>query len=258
MAALSEAAKGVGVMARRSSFSATFNGVRYLLFALGVLLLIGSSVKTDGQTSTDIPAFAWFCVVVGFPVPLLVLPFRFVAWLLRLFGIGKRKKQRSPKTFGKIPEASTCDSELSVARTPASKQSTSNNSLVVSRFVKGARYLLKSGCVVECLGFRGSKNRRAAFMDYGELEYWPKKRTEHSDYFLWNVIRLENGVEVCDRGKIRADYLASEQQAAEWAAMVKEREDGQRAYWAERKEKRERDAKRLAELEKLAKEKGWE
>lgn len=126
------------------------------------------------------------------------------------------------------------------------------------RFEKGAHYLLADGRVMECVGFRGNKERRAAFMDYGELEYWPQKRTEHADYFLWNVIRLDNGVEVCDRGRIRADHLASEQQAAEWAKMVKEREDGQRAYWAERKAKRERDAKRLAELEKLAKEKGWE
>ena len=83
-------------MARRGSFSATFNGVRYLLFALGVLLLIGANVKTDGQASDDLLAFAWFCVVVGFPFPLLVLPFRFVSWLLRLFGIGKRKPQAAP------------------------------------------------------------------------------------------------------------------------------------------------------------------
>lgn len=83
-------------MARRGSFSATFNGVRYLLFALGVLLLIGSSAKTDGQASDDLLAFAWFCVVVGFPFPLLVLPFRFVVWLLDLFGIGKRKPQAAP------------------------------------------------------------------------------------------------------------------------------------------------------------------
>ena len=41
-------------------------------------------------------AFAWMCVVIGFPVPLLVLPFRFVVWLLDLFGIGKRKPQAAP------------------------------------------------------------------------------------------------------------------------------------------------------------------
>ncbi len=79
-------------MARRGGFSATFNGVRYLLFALGVLILIGSKA----ETSSDVRAFAWLCVVIGFPVPLLVLPFRFVAWLLGLFGIGKRKPQAAP------------------------------------------------------------------------------------------------------------------------------------------------------------------
>lgn len=79
-------------MARRGGFSATFNGVRYLLFALGVLILIG----TKAEASSDVRAFAWMCVVIGFPVPLLVLPFRFVAWLLGLFGIGKRKPQAAP------------------------------------------------------------------------------------------------------------------------------------------------------------------
>lgn len=79
-------------MARRGGFSATFNGVRYLLFALGVLILVG----TKSEASSDVRAFAWMCVVIGFPAPLLVLPFRFVAWLLRLFGIGKRKPQAAP------------------------------------------------------------------------------------------------------------------------------------------------------------------
>lgn len=85
-------------MARRGGFSATFNGVRYLLFALGVLILIG----TKAEASSDVRAFAWMCVVIGFPVPLLVLPFRFVAWLLGLFGIGKRKPQAAPVSQMKV------------------------------------------------------------------------------------------------------------------------------------------------------------
>ena len=84
-------------MARRGSFSATFNGVRYLLFALGVLMLIGSCAKTEGRTSDDTLAFAWFCIAVGIPLPLLALPFRFVLWLLRLFGIVKRKPAPVPQ-----------------------------------------------------------------------------------------------------------------------------------------------------------------
>lgn len=79
-------------MARRGGFSAAFNGVRYLLFALGVLILVG----TKSEASSDVRAFAWMCVVIGFPVPLLVLPFRFVVWLLGLFGIGKHKPQAAP------------------------------------------------------------------------------------------------------------------------------------------------------------------
>lgn len=85
-------------MARRGGFSAMFNGVRYLLFALGVLILIG----TEAEASSDVRAFAWMCVVVGFPVPLLVLPFRFVVWLLDLFGIGKRKPQAAPVSQMKV------------------------------------------------------------------------------------------------------------------------------------------------------------
>ena len=86
-------------MARRGGFSATFNGVRYLLFALGVLLLIGSKA----EASSDVRAFAWMCVVIGFPLPLLsfvfrfvVAVFRFVVWVLGLFGIVKRKPQAAP------------------------------------------------------------------------------------------------------------------------------------------------------------------
>ena len=90
-------------MARRGSFAATLNGVRYLLFALGVLILIGSKA----EASSDVRAFAWMSVVIGFPVPLLVLPFRFVAWLLRLFGIGKRKPAPVPQVKVTVEWADT-------------------------------------------------------------------------------------------------------------------------------------------------------
>ena len=79
-------------MSRRGGFAATFNGVRYLIFVLGALILVG----TKSSTESDVRAFAWLCVVIGFPVPLLVLSFRFVEWILRLFGIGKRKPQAAP------------------------------------------------------------------------------------------------------------------------------------------------------------------
>ena len=85
-------------MARSGSFLATFNGVRYLLFALGVLLLFGLKANGKSGTSEELLGFAWVCVVIGFPLPLLVLPFRFVAWVLGLFGIGKRKPQAAPVT----------------------------------------------------------------------------------------------------------------------------------------------------------------
>ncbi len=94
-------------MARRGGFAATFNGVRYLLFAFGVLILIG----TKSEASSDVRVFAWTCVVIGFPFPLLVFPFRFVAWLLRLFGIGKRtayssrKAQRPPRDISSAMQA---------------------------------------------------------------------------------------------------------------------------------------------------------
>ena len=83
-------------MARRGGFLATFNGVRYILFALGVLIIIGSKADGDGNASDGVIGFAWMCVVIGFPLPLLSLPFRFVVWVLGLFGIGKRKRQAAP------------------------------------------------------------------------------------------------------------------------------------------------------------------
>ena len=83
-------------MARRGGFSATFNGVRYLLLALGVLILVG----TKSDALSDVRAFAWMCILIGFPYSLalwlLLLPFRFVAWLLRLFGIVKRNPKAAP------------------------------------------------------------------------------------------------------------------------------------------------------------------
>ena len=75
-------------MARCGSFLATLNGVRYVLFALGVLLLIGEKCGDNPQPSSGLTAFAVACLFIGFPFQLIV---RFVAWLLRLFGIGKRK-----------------------------------------------------------------------------------------------------------------------------------------------------------------------
>ena len=95
-------------------------------------------------------------------------------------------------------------------------------------------------------------------MDFGELEYWPQKRNNDPDYFYWYSIRVVDGVETCDRGRLRANEVATKQQEEDYAKMVKAGEDKERAYWAERKAKRERDAKRLAELEKLVKEKGFE
>lgn len=126
-----------------------------------------------------------------------------------------------------------------------------------TQFIKGERYIFGMR-VFECLGFRGKKDRRAGFYDFGELEYWPQKRNDDADNYFWFSIRTDDGVEVCDRGRIRADNVATNERAQEYAREVKELHDGERAYWAERKAKRERDAKRLAELERLVKENNLE
>lgn len=126
------------------------------------------------------------------------------------------------------------------------------------RFIKGERYLLESGTVYECMGFKGIKNRRVAFSDYGFLEYWPEKRNRHPDYFDWFSIRYDGDVETCDRGRIRSDCVASNHEADSYAKLLKDRFDGEREYWAKRKEKRERDEKRLKQLERLVKENGLE
>ena len=125
-------------------------------------------------------------------------------------------------------------------------------------FIKGERYLLESGTVYECMGFKGIKNRRVAFSDYGFLEYWPEKRNRHPDYFDWFSIRYDGDVETCDRGRIRSDCVASNHEADSYAKLLKDRFDGEREYWAKRKEKRERDEKRLKQLERLVKENGLE
>lgn len=90
-------------MARRGGLLATLNGVRYLLFALGVLIFIGSNVDENSNTSDEVLNFASMCVLIGFPLPLLsfvfrfvVAVFRFVVWVLGLFGIVKRKPQTAP------------------------------------------------------------------------------------------------------------------------------------------------------------------
>ena len=226
----------------------------------------------------------------------LAVPCALGAWLwwsMRKIGgkrtaYSSRKAQRPPQTFGKIPEASARvdrverpprdfshalqmqgDAERLASTTfvdafqkpqsmetpkPTPKQQT----VGTVEFLKDCKYIASDDRVYECLGFKGRKDRRAAFYDFGELEYWPKKRNDHPDYFFWYLIRMDGTVETCDRGRLRADRMATQQQANEYARQVKEREDGQRAYWAERKAKRERDAKRLAELEKLVKDKGLE
>lgn len=77
-------------MARRNS--PTVNGVRYFLFVVGALILFGSnSFEFDG-----LDALAVAFVIVGFPYFVLEWAFRLVAWVLGLFGIGKRKPQAAP------------------------------------------------------------------------------------------------------------------------------------------------------------------
>ena len=95
-------------MARRNS--PTVNAVRYFLFAVGVLLLIGKGSREMGM----VDAFALAFVIVGFPyflldlvVRLFVWLFRFVVWLLRLFGIVKRKPAPVPQVKVAVEWADT-------------------------------------------------------------------------------------------------------------------------------------------------------
>lgn len=67
------------------------NGVRYFLFVVGVLML------RDGQTSDMAKAWAVAFVIAGFPYFLLEWLGRLFAWVLRLFGIGKRKPAPVPQ-----------------------------------------------------------------------------------------------------------------------------------------------------------------
>ena len=95
-------------MARRNS--PTVNAVRYFLFAVGALLLLG---KKPGTFDT-MDAWAVAFVIVGFPYFLLDLAarpfvwlFRFVVWLLRLFGIVKRKPAPVPQVKVTVEWADT-------------------------------------------------------------------------------------------------------------------------------------------------------
>lgn len=236
-------------MARRGSFMAKFLAIRYLLFIFGVLLFIGDRCCDNPQPPGGATVFALLCIFIGFPYFLFDLLSRFVVWLLRLFGIGKCKPAQIAAAHVSIAHVTQENSAEVSQKTNAFPD--------VIQFIKGERYT-SGDRVFECLGLRGIKERRAGFLDFGYLEYSPRRRGEHPDTFFWYVVRIENGVEVCDRGRLRADSIATKQQADDYARMVKEREDGERAYWAERRAKRERDAKRLEELERIVQENGLE
>lgn len=77
---------------------AAFHAVRYLLFAFGLLLLIGKYYGSNSQLSDNATASAWLCVIIGFPYSVLGLPFRLVAWLLRLLGIMKRDSSQQAES----------------------------------------------------------------------------------------------------------------------------------------------------------------
>jgi len=182
---------------------------------------------------------------------LLALIFRAVIKLFTyIFSLVFSRQRKIPRKKGIAKEG-----RAQAPMQPSMVQSSDDG---VVHFVKRSRYVVVENRVYECMGFRGKKERRVAFYDFGELEYWPKKRNDHPDYYFWYLVKIENGVEVCDRGRLRADSIASTQQADDYAKMIREREDSNRAYWAERREKRERDAKRLEELEKVVKDHGWE
>ena len=199
------------------------------------------------------------------PIILVSVPCVFVVWLLWYMRDSYKSRAQSsvrgvvmppPRRFVRaqnVIEQQAAQPKQTRTETPQAQAPSA-----FFRFTIGERYVLDNGCVLECLGIRGKRERRAGFYDYGWLEYYPDKRNQDADYYEWHAIRTDGSAEVCDRGRIRADRVASSEQSAEWAEEVKGRFDGERAYWAKRKEKRERDAKRLAELEKLAKEHWWE
>jgi hypothetical protein len=78
-------------MARRNN--QLVNVVRYNLLIIGAFYLIAN--WHNPQNTMD--AWATSCVIVGFPYSLIPLAFRPVVWLLRLFGIVKRKPAPVPK-----------------------------------------------------------------------------------------------------------------------------------------------------------------
>ena len=88
-------------MARRNSPSV--NAIRYFLCLVGILMLLDSG-------PADNPVAVAF-VVVGFPYflfgllfRLFCLPFRFVVWLLRLFGILRPKPPPLPQRPPPLPQ----------------------------------------------------------------------------------------------------------------------------------------------------------
>ena len=184
-------------MARRGSFSATFNGVRYLLLALGVLILIG----TKAEASSDVRAFAWMCVVIGFPAPLLVLTFRFVAWLLRLFGICKLKRNAQrppqPQTQRKQSPYTMRDGEVALA------------------FRVGNRYYdAVKNRVFECIALKGKKARIVAFSLLDSVEWEKEQMAKYHDTGDFHKVRTDGGVETCQRGALRADRQATDKEVA--------------------------------------------
>ena len=93
-------------------------------------------------------------------------------------------------------------------------------------FKIGARYYQQnSERVLECFALKGKKQRFAAFTFMNRVKEEKRMLKEFGDTGLvFTKVRVLSGVETCQRGKIRADRFATEEEIAEDIAFEKRRD----------------------------------
>lgn len=151
------------------------------------------------------------------PIILVAVPCVFVAWLLwfmrdsfksRASSDVRRVVMPPPRHFNKVKKECAPVGHGDSTHTMQTGD-------VVMDFVVGNRYYNSSkNRVFECIALKGKKARFAAFGCIDRVEEETQFIKENPELGWFNKVRIDGGVETCQRGALRADRIATEIEVA--------------------------------------------
>lgn len=144
------------------------------------------------------------------PLVIITIPFALGAWLWWIMrgNVGKRTAHISPMKFHA--------SQNACKPSPYTMQ---DGDVAISFRVGNRYYHSAKNRVFECIALKGKKTRLAAF---GCLDSIERDLSVVKDFGGFNKVRINGGVETCERGALRADRQATAKEIAEEFEFLKE------------------------------------